>query len=146
MIDTAGYLISSVVGKKTLVDGQRAIIIDAGVNLLYTSTWYKHRFIPAQSITGTIENTVIYGPLCMNIDVMRYGIRFPDLKVGDKVVITPVGAYNITQWMQFITYRPNIVLISEDGKAEVIRAKETLEDMISKERIPDHLAIKNSNS
>ena len=139
LVDEAGYLITSVIGKKTLVDGQRALIIDAGVNLLYTSTWYKHKFIPAQPITGSSENTTIYGPLCMNIDVMRPSLRFPDLKVSDQIIITPVGAYNVTQWMQFITYRPNVVLISADGKLEIIRERESLKDMIGKEKIPKHL-------
>jgi len=141
LIDEAGYLITSVLGKKTLPDGQRALIVDAGVNLLYTSTWYKHNFTPAQPITGTTENTSIYGPLCMNIDVLRQGIRFPDLQVGDKIIVSPVGAYNVTQWMQFITYRPNVILITPDGKTEVIREKETLEDMLAKERLPKHLKL-----
>jgi diaminopimelate decarboxylase len=141
LIDEAGYLVTSVLGKKTLPDGQRALIVDAGVNLLYTSTWYKHNFTPAQPITGTVENTSIYGPLCMNIDVLRQGIRFPDLQVGDKIIVSPVGAYNVTQWMQFITYRPNVILITPDGKTEVIREKETLEDMLAKERLPKHLKL-----
>ncbi|MFA5032696.1 MAG: alanine racemase [bacterium] len=141
LIDEAGYLVSSVIGKKTLVDGQKALILDAGVNILYTSNWYKHKFTPAQPITGTIENTVIYGPLCMNIDVMRQGIRFPDLKIGDAVIISPVGAYNVTQWMQFITYRPNVVLITVNGDVEIIREKETLKDILHKEKLPKHLNL-----
>lgn len=141
LVDESGYLITSVVGKKTLPDGQRALVVDAGINMLYTSTWYKHNFTPAQPITGTIENTTIYGPLCMNIDVLRQGIRFPDLQVGDKIIIHPVGAYNVTQWMQFITYRPNIILITPEGKTEIIREKENLDDVLIKERTPKHLKL-----
>lgn len=145
LVDEAGYLITTVIGKKTLVDGQRALIVDAGVNLLYTSTWYKHKFIPAQPILGTIDNTIIYGPLCMNIDVIRQTLRFPDLKIGDQIIITPVGAYNVTQWMQFITYRPNVVLITEDGKTEIIRKRENLKDTIAKEKLPNHLILKKTS-
>lgn len=77
----------------------------------------------------------------MNIDVMRYGIRFPDLKIGDAVIISPVGAYNVTQWMQFITYRPNVVLITVNGDVEIIREKESLKDILHKEKLPKHLNL-----
>jgi diaminopimelate decarboxylase len=50
------------------------------------------------------------------------------------LVIERVGAYNITQWMQFITYRPNVVLIDLEGKTHVIRKKEDLETLKDMER------------
>ena len=42
----------------------------------------------------------------MNIDMVRDQILFQPLHTGDRVVIRHVGAYNVTQWMQFITERP----------------------------------------
>ena len=44
-----------------------------------------------------------------------------------ELVIERVGAYNITQSMQFITYRPNIILIDQEGKTHIIRNKESLQ-------------------
>jgi len=41
----------------------------------------------------------------MAIDVIRE-LMLPPLKAGDRVVINRVGAYNVTQWMQFIMNRP----------------------------------------
>ena len=86
-----------------------------------------------------LEETTIYGPLCMNIDVLREAIAFPLLKKGDQFVIKRIGAYNMTQWMQFITYRPNVVMIDTSGKVHVIREKEKLENIIGNEKVPDHL-------
>ena len=142
LIDEAGYLISSVVGGKRLTDGTPSLILDAGVNLLFTANWYKHNIIPAQPHSEFLENMVIFGPLCMNIDVVRPCIQFPALSPGDQVIIHPVGAYNVTQWMQFIQYRPAIVLIDESGKPHQIRAKEDLEYVTRLESIPTHLQEK----
>jgi diaminopimelate decarboxylase len=50
-----------------------------------------------------------------------------------------VGSYNVTQWMQFISMRPNIVLITEDRKIELLRETENLEYLSSLERIPEKL-------
>jgi diaminopimelate decarboxylase len=85
------------------------------------------------------ENSVIYGPLCMNLDVIEEGAMLPPLKRGARLILSPVGAYNNTQWMQFITYRPNVVLIGEEGEVDVIRKAEDLTDLTRRERLPDRL-------
>jgi len=139
LIDDAGWLAGTVVANKRMADGRRAIIIDAGVNLLFTAFWYAHDIRPVKHFSEQTEDATIYGPLCMNIDVIRDHIQFPLLKKGDHYVIRRVGAYNNTQWLQFITFRPNVILIDMDGKSHVIREKETLEILNSSEKLPDHL-------
>jgi diaminopimelate decarboxylase len=146
MIDEAGSLIATVVGAKRLTDGTPSLILDAGVNLLFTSTWYKYNIMPAQPHSEFMENMIIYGPLCMNIDVVRPMLLFPALSPGDQVVINPVGAYNVTQWMQFIQYRPAVVMIDEHGKVHQIRAKEDLKYMTMLESVPSHLRERQSKT
>ncbi|GJQ63188.1 MAG: diaminopimelate decarboxylase [Melioribacteraceae bacterium] len=140
LIDDAGFLISTIIANKRLSDGKKATIMDGGVNILFTSFWYKHKISPAQPTGLSTENSTIYGPLCMNIDVLREDIVLPNLKVGDRVVIHHVGAYNMTQWMQFITLRPNIVMVMEDGTTELIRESEDLEYIMSREKLPAKLS------
>jgi diaminopimelate decarboxylase len=139
LVDDSGYLISTVQATKRLPDGQRALVLDAGVNVLFTSFWYKHEVVPAQEFRGAPEPTVLYGPLCMNIDVLRDSASLPPLGAGESVVFRNVGAYNVTQWMQFIALRPAIVMIGQDGKATRIRKAETVDDMISFEEAPECL-------
>jgi len=139
LIDDAGFVAGSVIANKRLSDGRRATIVDVGINLLFTSFWYDHKIHPVNNHSGLVEETTIYGPLCMNIDVMRPSLMFPSLKRGDRFVITRTGAYNNTQWMQFITTRPNVVLIDTKREVHVIRRAETLEDISSNEEIPEYL-------
>jgi diaminopimelate decarboxylase len=75
----------------------------------------------------------------MNIDIIRESVNLPLLNKGEHVVIHHVGAYNMTQWMQFISLRPNIVLIDMHEKCHVIREKETMETITALEKIPAHL-------
>lgn len=139
LIDEAGYLLGTVVSNKRLSDGRRATIMDFGVNILFTSFWYDHKMSPAQSFSQYTENTVMYGPLCMNIDVVRDNVTFPLLQRGDQVVVHTVGAYNMTQWMQFITLRPAVVMIDMNEKAHIVRNKETAESVEGGEEMPKHL-------
>jgi len=139
LIDDSGYLLGKVLATKRLSDGRRATVLDFGVNVLFTSFWYDHEVHPGIEVSDNSEETTLYGPLCMNIDVIRQNLSFPLLKKGDPVVVPRVGAYNMTQWMQFITFRPNVVLIDRDGKTHIIRNKENLDSLKAQEKIPDHL-------
>ena len=139
LIDDAGFLLGSVIANKRLSDGRRATIMDFGVNIMFTAFWYDHKISPAQDISQYTEDSVLYGPLCMNIDVIREHCTLPPLKKGDHVVVHYVGAYNMTQWMQFISLRPAVVMIDLKGKPHVIRAHETIDSIQDQERLPEYL-------
>lgn len=139
LVDDAGYLLGTVHATKRMPDGKTALITDIGVNLLFTSFWYEHKITPAQDFGAYAEECIVYGPLCMNIDVLREYVMLPPMKKGDNFVVSRVGAYNMTQWLQFITYRPNVILIDTQKNAHIIRKKEQLENFKSLENIPEHL-------
>lgn len=139
LIDEAGYLLGTVVANKRMASGRRGMITDIGVNHLFTSFWYEHVILPGVPVTADSEDTQICGPLCMNIDVIRQAVRFPLLQPGDPVVVERIGAYNMTQWLQFITYRPKIILIGSDGDIHIIRENENLDTFKALEKVPDHL-------
>lgn len=140
LIDEAGYIISSVIANKRMSTGRRATIIDAGVNLLFTSFWYQHSITVAQGTSQYREDTSLYGPLCMNIDCIRDSINLPLLNPGDHLVIHQTGAYNLTQWMQFIHLRPKVVMIDEMGDAHIVRENEEMESITGLEKLPGHLS------
>lgn len=140
VIDEAGSLITTVCGTKRLPDGTRAYVVDAGVNLLFTSFWYRFDLALDRPVPGACEPSIIYGPLCMNIDAIDEGISLPPLPRGTRLIVSTVGAYNNTQWMQFIEYRPNVVLVTESGDVELIRSAEDLSDLERREHLPPRLA------
>lgn len=139
LVDEAGCLLGTVLATKRLPDGRRATVLDFGVNLLFTSYWYDHHISPVGNFSEQTEPTVLYGPLCMNIDVVRESIALPLLAAGDQVVVHRVGAYNMSQWQQFITLRPNVVLLDLQGQPHVIREAETLAYLQQLEHVPSHL-------
>ncbi len=141
LVDESGYLISTLFAAKRLPDGRKAYITDAGVNTLFTSFWYKFNVEIDREAAGLNEPSIIYGPLCMNIDVIDEGSMLPSLERGTRLIFSPIGAYNNTQWMQFIEYRPNIVLISPEGKVDVIREAEDLKHIEEKEKLPKRLNL-----
>lgn len=137
LVDEAGYLLTTVGATKRLPSGIRAIVLDAGVNLMVTSFWYDLEMLPVQEKSSFMEDHVVYGPLCMQIDVLRDIVKLPLLSKGDNLVVRPFGAYNTTQWMQFINMRPPVLLIGLQGEIETIREAEDVSYMQAKERLPE---------
>ncbi len=164
LVDESGYLLTTVVAlkgvsrpmaassdmsayehKEQMIIGEDAkvsYVVDAGVNLLYTAAWFKINVFPSKTINQPPSPSRLYGPLCMAIDVIRDNVDLPPLNVGDTLTLHPVGAYNVSQSMQFINYRPTIVMINQKGKPEIIRKHETLEDINRQEVLPPHLTKK----
>ncbi len=141
LVDEAGFLVTTVFATKRLPDGRRAYVADAGLNELFTSFWYKFNIELDREVQGMNEPAMVNGPLCMNIDVLDEGTLLPALRRGTRLIFSPVGAYNVTQWMQFIEYRPAVVLVGEDGSVEVVRDREDLSDVERRERLPDRLKL-----
>ncbi len=141
IVDEAGYLITSVFATKRMPDGRKSYILDAGVNILFTSFWYHFNVEFDREVSGPAEPAILYGPLCMNIDVVDDLVYIPPLPRGTRLILSPVGAYNVTQWMQFIRYRPAVVLIGENGEVDLIREPENLDDIIRREHLPERLKL-----
>jgi len=143
LVDDGMYLLTSVVATKTFATGYKGIVLDAGINLLPTSQWYRHDILAARDSTGLsdggmLEEVTLYGPLCMAIDILRVGVSLPPLRKGDTLVVKNVGGYNFSQSLQFIQPRPAVVLVSEEG-AEHLRMPETTEYIRQLERVPERL-------
>jgi len=141
IVDEAGYCITTVYAAKRLPNGLKGYVLDAGVNILFTAFWYNFKVEIDRAVHGAPEPSVLYGPLCMNIDVINDLEYLPPLPRGTRLILSPVGAYNVTQWMQFIRYRPNVVLIDTEGKVHLIREAENIEDIERRERLPEHLKL-----
>jgi diaminopimelate decarboxylase len=148
VVDAAMGLGCTVMGVKETAGQTRGVVVDAGVNVVPTARWYNHDVNPASSPLsggkGKLQPANIYGPLCMQIDVVREQALLPELKAGDRLFISHVGAYCLTQSMQFIQPRPAVVMIGTQGP-ELVRRGETWQDIFALDRIPQRLVRKGSH-
>ena len=140
IVDSAMQLVCSVVALKDIPDHGQAAILDAGVNVLPTAYGYDHDIQVAKDTPeGDLKPISLYGPLCMQIDVLGERVLMPSLGIGSQLVISNVGAYCITQSMQFCQSRPAAVMLGENGP-EVIRRRETWEDVYRLDTVPKGIA------
>lgn len=138
LVDEAVHMLTSVVSSKRLSDGRRALVLDAGVNVLPTTYWYRHEFLAVRESEGVTEEVNLYGPMCMNIDCLQISAQLPPMRAGELIMVKNIGAYNFSQSMQFIQLRPAVVMVG-DGGVEVIRRPETGGYVRLLENVPERL-------
>ena len=140
LVDEAMHLLVRVLSERRLGDGSRALVVDAGVNLLSSTAWYRYDILPVGAAGPQIlEDTTLLGNLCMQIDVLRKAVPLPALRPGDLLVVRHIGAYNLSQSTQFIHGRPPVVLVDPTGAAHLVREAETPAYWRQLDRLPAHL-------
>jgi len=127
VVSDAADLITTVVAKKELPGGQRAIVVDAGINVLPTSFWKFQEVQYFNTSDTKLEETIIYGPLCLQTDIIAK-TKLPELKTGDRLLVKNVGAYNIPQSSTFIYPQPTVLLL-DGNDVVVIKEREKIEDL-----------------
>jgi diaminopimelate decarboxylase len=89
------------------------------------------------------ERAHIVGPTCID-SLFAESHPMPDVARGDAIVILDAGMYAETTSTQFNGIpRPATVLVS-DGRHELIKRRETVEDIFALHRIPERLRIGSS--
>ncbi len=144
IVDACTKLACTVVARKDIEGQGPSLIVDAGVNLAPTACYYDHGVKrPAddpekEAAPEALRPTNVFGPLCMQSDQLRERALLPEVAIGDPLIIDNVGAYCHTQSSQFIQSRPATVLLGPEG-VELIRRRETWQDIFALDRVPERL-------
>jgi diaminopimelate decarboxylase len=128
LVADAVDLAFTVVAVKTLADGGRCLVCDAGTNLLPGALSAPPR-IEAAGGDGDRYNALVSGPLCLNVDVLHPGASLPRVRPGDVLVAREVGAYQQAASTQFGEPRP-AVAVREDGSWRLHTPAEGLEALV----------------
>jgi diaminopimelate decarboxylase len=113
-------------------------IVDAGMNTFIRPALYgaKHQVILAKQRAVEHIPYSIGGPCCESADILARDATLPALRENDLLAVLDVGAYGFTMSSNYNGQpRPAVVMISE-GEEQLIRRRETYEEMIAGEIIP----------
>ena len=85
------------------------------------------------------ELVSIAGKCCESGDMLIFDIKLPAPQPGDILAVSATGAYNYSMSMNYNRLpRPAMVLV-DDGNADIIVARETYDDLLRNDRIPNRL-------
>ena len=124
------------IGTKTFVG------TDIGMNTLLRPALYGayHHIYIATNPSNTNGTVVtVTGPVCENTDVLARDRPLPPAKVGDVMVVMNAGAYGYSMSSQYNSRPRAAEVLVNDGHAETIRERETVGDLILRQRVPTRL-------
>jgi ornithine decarboxylase len=109
--------VSSVMGR-ALRDGRWWYYLDDGLYSSYSGQMYDHSTFPVEALLNGGETfpSVLAGPTCDSIDVIREKIELPKLDMGDLVVGRVMGAYTWASASEFNFFPRATVLALDRGQ------------------------------
>jgi diaminopimelate decarboxylase len=142
IVGNAGILVTKVLYNKE-GETKRFVIVDAAMNDLLRPSLYEahHDILPVMKNASAQVNAVdVVGPICESGDFLAKDRKLSQPQPGDLLAVMSAGAYGFTMSSNYNS-RPRVpeVLIKED-KIMIIRQRETFEDLIRGESIPEIFA------
>src|SRR6266550_322606 len=146
VIADAGLVLTTVLNiKRPPETGDIWLLTDAGYNIMLSMNnykWYYHTISATRAGEPHEQNYKVAGPLCdsgdVYFDIEREG-RLPDyrrlpanVEPGEVLALLNSGAYSLAQMFHYNGRPlPAAVMIREDGNAELIRRRDTYEDLVT---------------
>lgn len=138
----AGILVSSLIYNK-MGQERQFLICDAAMNDLIRPALYDayHEIIAVKEPAPDADFTPadVVGPICESGDTFAKARSLPPLAAGDQIAMLSAGAYGAVQSGTYNS-RPLIAEVLVDGdRWATIRPRQTLEDLIGLDVVPDWL-------
>jgi diaminopimelate decarboxylase len=129
----AGMALYTVGSIKDIPGVRRYVAVDGGMGDNIRPKLYGARYeaflasAPERAPDGKVT---IAGKYCESTDILITDIEMPELRSGDVIAMPAAGAYNLAMASNYNGMpRPEVLMVA-DGKATVMRRRETLDDLI----------------
>lgn len=130
-----GFFVTKVLYEK--VNGsKRFTVIDGAMNDLLRPSLYKayHKIEAITDSKTELSKTDVVGPVCESGDYLGKDVELPILEHNDLLVVHSAGAYGFTMASNYNTRGRSAEVAIKDGKAKLIRRRESFEDIIALEK------------
>jgi diaminopimelate decarboxylase len=140
IVGNAGILVSKALYAKENEE-KRFVIVDAGMNDLVRPSYYgaHHQILPVAQKDREESVADVVGPICESSDFLAKGRKLPRFDAGELIAVMSAGAYGFSMSSNYNS-RPRIAeVLVRDDQMYVIRKRESYEDLIRGEEIPEFL-------
>ncbi len=142
IISTAGVTLYTVGSSKQVPKGKKYVAVDGGMADNPRPSMYQAKYfaevanfkedLPLQTVT-------IAGRFCESGDILIKDITLPELFEGNILCVFNTGAYNYSMASNYNRVQKSQMVIVNNSKSDIIVNRETLDDLISHDVIPDRL-------
>lgn len=142
IISTCGVTLYTVGSSKQVPKGRKYVAVDGGMADNPRPSMYQAQYLAEAANFKEdlpLQTVTIAGRFCESGDVLIKDISLPELFEGDILCVFNTGAYNYSMASNYNRVQKSQMVIVNNSKSDIIVNRETLEDLISHDVIPDRL-------
>lgn len=124
-------LATKIYQKKT-IKNMNMVFVDASIFMIKSirsMVNYPTEIYSINSKESKIKANIV-GSTCMEVDIISKDVELEHYSYGDYIIVRGVGAYRNNRLPFFINSRPPIVELMGEGKYQILRNRQTAEDML----------------
>jgi diaminopimelate decarboxylase len=120
---------------------KKFLIVDGGMNDLIRPSLYDayHEILPVKKNGGAKATMDVVGPICESGDFLGKDRRLPKLKKDDLLAVMSAGAYGYVMASNYNVRGRVPEVMVKGARFETTKERETFDDLIRGERIPEFL-------
>lgn len=136
----AGALVTKVVYTKSSGD-KTFFIVDAAMNDLMRPSLYNsfHEILPVKSLGRPKVEADIVGPICESGDFLAKARKIEAFEPEELMAVMSAGAYGFSMSSSYNSRPRACEVMVKDDRFYTIRARETYEDLVRGETVPDFM-------
>jgi diaminopimelate decarboxylase len=138
VISTSGVTLYTVGSSKQVPHGKKYFAVDGGMSDNVRPAMYQAEYkaqVANKPDEADFEKVTIAGRFCESGDILIKDVSLPELEEGDILCIYNTGAYNYSMASNYNRVpKPAMVLVN-NSQSDIIVTRETLDDLISHDRL-----------
>ena len=141
IISTAGVTLYAIGSSKQVPNGRKYIAIDGGMADNPRPSMYQAEYSAeiCNKKNTKYEKVTIAGRYCESGDILIENIKLPQANPGDILCVYNTGAYNYSMCSNYNRVEKPAMVLVNSGQSDIIVNRESLEDLIAREVVPDRL-------
>ena len=142
IISTSGVTLYTVGSSKQVPNGRKYVAVDGGMADNPRPSMYQAEYVAQvanKPHSKDVEKVTIAGRFCESGDILINEIDLPKLEAGDVLCVYNTGAYNYSMASNYNRVEKPAMVLVNNSHSDIIVYRETLDDLISKDNIPDRL-------
>ncbi len=142
IIATSGVTVYTVGSSKQVPNGRLYFAVDGGMSDNARVSLYQAEYtvdVVNKPNEDRNQRVTIAGRFCESGDILAKDILLPELESGDLLCFYNTGAYGYSMSSNYNRVLKPISILVKDGKSDIIIDRQTFEQLVESDRIPDRL-------
>lgn len=145
IVSTSGVTLYTIGSSKQVPKGKKYIAVDGGMADNPRPSMYRAEYsavIANKPEMRPDTMVTVAGRFCESGDILIKDILLPSPEEGDILCVFNTGAYNYSMASNYNRVQKSAMVLVNNSQSDMIINRETLDDIISHDVVPDRLKIK----